>query len=162
MNCLMDELEQAYHEHVSLMLKMAYLSLGDRQLAEEVVQDVFVSMMQYQEKFCAHNNKKALLIMSLKNRIRNEYSKQNRQKELLEQMKHFYQPIASESFAPRDYLQLLQTYLKEQDAKLLYDYYIVGKSMDTLCNELDITPSGVKMRLHRTKNRLTKNMKQHT
>lgn len=152
------ELVEAYEKYRDILIKIAFRLLSDKPLAEDIVHDVFVCMLKSRSKFCQHPNKEALLIISVKNRIKNEYKKRMRDNNLLEFLKQIYETEFIEAFDLEGYYTLLNNYLNSKEAILLYDFYIQGKPIEIICGELQISRSGVKMRISRAKKKLLNEM----
>lgn len=148
------ELDNLYNKYRKLMFNKAFIAFGNKELAEDIVQDVFVSMIRNKKSLYFHNNKKALLFASLNNRIKSEYRYQSRQRKLMDNLIITYNPESRSEFDISDIKELLTTYLNSNDAMVLFDFYIKGKAIQLICEELSLSQSGVKMRLSRAKKKL--------
>ncbi|MFC1766696.1 RNA polymerase sigma factor, partial [Planctomycetota bacterium] len=68
-----DALCRIYEKHRTRLLKLANALSNDRDLAEDVVQDVFVSFAQSTKRLRVGGNLRAYLATSVANRVRNRF-----------------------------------------------------------------------------------------
>ena len=61
--------ERLYEEHASGLLAFAYSQLRSREIAEELVQELFLNLWKYREKWILTRSLKAYLFGALRNRI---------------------------------------------------------------------------------------------
>ena len=76
-----DALRRIYDRYIDLMLSIAANLLGDFNLAEDAVQEVFISFAQSIDKFQLRGSLKNYLAKCVVNKSRDILRKQNRQKE---------------------------------------------------------------------------------
>lgn len=69
--------EEIYSENFAVLYIHAYKMLGDRDEANDVVQDVFVTAWEKRHEIIIHTSLKAYLFRAVKNKILNIYSQQS-------------------------------------------------------------------------------------
>ncbi|WP_256006858.1 RNA polymerase sigma factor [Pedobacter deserti] len=72
--------EAFYQKHAVKLLKIAVHKTGDRNVAEELVQDSFLSLYRHKADITEQSHIGAYLYIALKNRILNYYRKENTHK----------------------------------------------------------------------------------
>ncbi|MCH8216876.1 MAG: sigma-70 family RNA polymerase sigma factor [Planctomycetes bacterium] len=70
--------DRIYHKHLDTMLSVAVSLLGDRSEAEDVVQDVFVKLIETLDQFQLRGSLKAFLATCVANRARDQLRRKMR------------------------------------------------------------------------------------
>lgn len=73
--------DQLYREHSARLIKLAFYSLKDRQLAEDVVEETFLTLLYKRRELMSHPNTSGWLAVTLKNIIDDELKSARRKHE---------------------------------------------------------------------------------
>ena len=106
-----------YEENFKLLLRTAMHLLRDRQLAEDMVQTVFLTLLSKHEGLQDHPNIRGWLIQTLKYQIQSELQLARYSREV--SLNH-EQIIAVEEPQEPDFLSLLPTELSSSEKMILY------------------------------------------
>ncbi len=137
------------YEALYKRLKLIALHLtGDIDLAEDMVQDVFVLALLHSEKLFNHPNREGWLIVSLHNMIKNEERRMRQQEISLEES---MEPYVENEFYRLN--EMLPKDLAEQDRKILIWYYEKGWEYKDIASCLGISEGACRVRVFRAKER---------
>lgn len=150
--------EAAYHELVEQfgdrMLHLAYIIVKDRQVAEDVVQETFISLYQKLHTFSENSSLftwiARICLNKAKNKVRPGFF--NRITYLWEMPFRDSQPLPSEIYEHKETKQLLQQIVLDLPLKYrdtLYLYYYEDLSVKDIADLLDVSESAIKSRLQR-------------
>lgn len=160
-----DKLEQLYCKYHKLVYHIAYNILKDPHLAQDVVQSVFIKLIDNLDKIdqidC--NKTKAFIVIISRNLSINLYRKRNRQNDMgLENLEEFL-PDNSQSIDEKiisnevlDRISCKIKKLHEPYADILTLKYYYQYSDKEIAQLLDITHENVRTRLHRARQSLIK------
>lgn len=139
-----DSIYTKYHDQ---MVKIAFGILDDRELAKDIAQNTFLTLLLKQEQLRDHCNIYGWLVKTVKNHIGNELQRACHSLEVPLLPKH--ESVAAET--PVDFLSVLPTELSESEQHILYLFYEVGLSHEEIAVKLGCTPAACRMRLYRAK-----------
>lgn len=160
-----DKLEQLYCKYHKLVYHIAYNILKDPHLAQDVVQSVFIKLIDNLDKIdqidC--NKTKAFIVIISRNLSINLYRKRNRQNDMgLENLEDVL-PDSSQSIDEKiisnevlDRISCKIKKLHEPYADILTLKYYYQYSDKEIAQLLDITHENVRTRLHRARQSLIK------
>lgn len=136
-----------YTKYFDQMVRLAFGILDDWQLAEDVVQNTFITLLMKQGQLRDHCNIHGWLVKTVRNRIGNELQRACRNLEVPLLPKH--ESTAAET--PVDFLSVLPPELNESEKHILYLFYEVGFSHEEIAVQLGCTSTACRMRLYRAK-----------
>ena len=142
-----------YEENFKLLLRTAMHLLRDRQLAEDMVQTVFLTLLSKHEGLQDHPNIRGWLIQTLKYQIQSELQRARYSREV--PFTHD-QVIAEEEAHEPDFLSLLPTELSSGEKMILYLHIEVGLTHEEIAERMGCSTEASRMRLYRAKRRCKK------
>ena len=142
-----------YEENFKLLLRTAMHLLRDRQLAEDMVQTVFLTLLSKHEGLQDHPNIRGWLIQTLKYQIQSELQRARYSREV--PLTHD-QVIAAEEPHEPDFLSLLPTELSSSEKMILYLHIEVGLTHEEIAERMGCSTEASRMRLYRAKRRCKK------
>lgn len=152
--------DELYDRYATDVLRVSYYYLGDRQRAEDVMQDVFVKYLLNRPVLQSGREKSWLLKVAL-NRCRDLWRSSWLKKVVLGHPSFELFPADDEIGRAADSLALAETINRLpadfKDVVLLH--YYQGYSVSEISEMLEIAEGTVSSRLSRARNRITKEMK---
>lgn len=149
--------DEIYLQYWKKLLKLAIRVVGEPQLAEDLVQGVFVTLLINQKELMGHPKIWGWLVVTLKNQTMNEMQRAFRSREV--ELGPDCEPAAADPFAP-DFSEAMPPGLSDRERELLYLYYEVGLHHEELAARLGCTPEACRMKLHRAKRHCQQLMKE--
>ena len=145
-----EEMAALYRRHVSMVYQICLMLMKNVPDAEDATQNVFRKVMEYDKPFRDPEHEKAWLIVTARNECRDQLKHWWRRKresgELLQHMS-YEQPEDSD-------LKELIWRLPEKDRLVLYLHYYQGYNAQEVAELLGATPSTVRSRLARARQKL--------
>lgn len=137
-----------YGTYYKNLMDTAYFALKDVQLAEDLVQDVFMTLLLRYQALQQHPNIAGWLVVTLSNKIGSEMQKHRYHRETpIELCREIPSREASPSFAA-----LLPDGLTENEKRLLIQYFEIGLGFDEIAALEHCTARACRMRLYRARN----------
>lgn len=137
--------ESIYTEQYPKMIRLAYYILRDRELAEDVAQSTFMTLLMKEESLRGHSDISRWLKVTLRNLANNELSKAKYRMEV-----PFPPGYESAGAMPEEnFLSLLPRGLSEKERRLLYLRVEMGYSIKEIAGMEHCTPEACRMRLWR-------------
>ena len=145
--------DDAYRQHYDMLKRIAFHLTGDATLAEDVVQNVFMTFLTKYETLKDHPNLQGWLIQAVKYQVQSEMQKAYHSREVP------FQPdmeFAAKDADTTDFLELLPRELSEQDRQLIYLHCEMGLPHEEIAAMLGCSPVACRMRFSRARNRCQK------
>lgn len=152
--------DDLYNLYATDVLRVAYYYLGDRQRAEDVMQDVFVKYLL--NRPCLHAGKeKSWLLKVALNRCRDLWRSSWLKKVILGHPAFELFPADDEIGRAADSVSLAEAInrLPAEFKEVILLYYYQGYSVSEIAGLLEIAEGTVSSRLSRARNRITKELK---
>ncbi len=166
------------------MFRFALLRVNDEEYADDIVQDTFLAALEAKDSFAGLSSEKTWLFGILKNKIMEHYREIKKNRKYGLNLEDDRDPCESDfdgkghwrslpfhwGIDPEKAVvdkELLQNFLGCMDSlspkfrQLYVLREIEGYDSETICSELDITPSNLWVMLHRARNRLKKCIEVH-
>ena len=161
------------------MFRFAMLRVNDEEHAEDIVQNTFLAALKAKESFAGLSSEKTWLFGILKNKIMDHYREKKKNQKYGLSLEDYHDPCASDfdgkghwqsfsfhwgvdpekAVADKELLQVFSGCMNTLSPKLR-ELYVLREIEDldseTLCSELEITPSNLWVMLHRARNQLKK------
>ncbi len=167
--------------YADYLLRFALIRISRHEVAEDLVQETFLSALKSKDSFLANSSEKTWLTSILKNKIVDYYRKKSTQNELNifdkdskdDFMNHFfenegkYEGHWTETASPRNWKKDLDTTVEREEFQNILRHCLrklpektaavfTLKNMEDLeseeiCKELNITPSNYWVMMHRAK-----------
>ncbi len=142
------DFETVYDRYADLLFRISFSCTRHRENAEDVVHDVFMRYLDYGGSFRDEAHRRAWLLRVTINRSRDYLRREKiRQYEPLEDFRHLAAPAEATVALPVEELPE-----KYREPVLLH--YYEGFSVEEVAKILMVTPSAVKMRLQRAREKL--------
>lgn len=153
--------DQLYDRYATDVLRVAYYYLGDRQRAEDVMQDVFVKYLLNRPPLQEGREKSWLLKVAL-NRCRDLWRSNWLKKVILGHPSFELFPADDEIGRSADAMSLADAVnrLPADFKEVVLLYYYQGYSVAEIAEMLEIAEGTVSSRLSRARGRLTKDLKE--
>lgn len=140
--------DQLYREHSARLIKLAFYSLKDRQLAEDVVEEAFLTLLYKRRELMSHPNISGWLAVTLKNIIDDELKSARR--------KHEAPFVFDENAGEYDtYNQplkdLLPKGLSDKEKEILVLFYEKQLSYEEISQQLGISITNCRTRAFRAR-----------
>ena len=170
--------EQWVEEHGDYLYRYAYLRVNNKGLAEDLVQDTFLSALKSYESFGQRSSIRTWLVSILRNKIIDHYRKAVRRKDVEvenDPEQDFYEegPMSGRwkedrapadwnihpehSFQQSEFMHILHQCLEILPKRVSAVFVLrelEGQESDEICNELDISSSNLWVMLHRARTQL--------
>lgn len=166
------------------MFRFALLRVNDEVYAEDIVQNTFLAALKAKDSFAGLSSEKTWLFGILKNKIMDHYRQKKKNQKYGLSLEDYHDPCESDfdgrghwqslsfhwgldpekAVADKELLQIFSGCMDTLSPKLRELYVlreIEGHDSETLCSELDITPSNLWVMLHRARNGLKKCIESH-
>ena len=140
--------DSIYMKYQPKLLRIAVRMVGDPQLAEDMVQSVFLTLLTNYERLMEHPNIWGWLAVALKNQIMTEMQKAFRYREVA--MQPGREPVAEDPFVP-SFSDAMPPGLSNSERELLYLYFEVGLCHEEIAAKLGCSSTACRMRLLRAK-----------
>lgn len=137
-----------YLKYQKKLLTLAIRMVGDPQLAEDMVQSVFLALLTNHEHLREHPNIWGWLVVTLRNQIMSEMQKAFHSREVA--LKPGCEPVAEDPFM-NDFSEAMPPGLSDAERELIYLYFEVGLHHDEIASKLGCSPTACRMRLLRAK-----------
>ncbi|HGY54128.1 MAG TPA: sigma-70 family RNA polymerase sigma factor [Caldithrix abyssi] len=165
-------------EHGDFLYRYAYLRVNSKNLAEDLVQDTFLSALKSYDSFGQRSSIRTWLVSILRNKIIDHYRKTVRRKDIeveTDPDHDFYEegPMAGrwredrtpgdwdlhpgEALRQNEFMRILRQCLEilpERISSVFILREIDGQNSEEICKELDISPSNLWVILHRARTQL--------
>ncbi len=138
-------IHKLYQDCAADLFRIARYRLQDEQLAQDIVQEVFLLLLERKKELKRHPNQKGWLIKAMDYRILHALEKQGRELPLLE----VYPSPDGDHSQSLD--ALLPTQLSPEETQLLKLFYEEHLSYQELSEVLGIPPATCGTRLHRAR-----------
>lgn len=140
-----------YRQNWYKLFNVAFRLLNDRSLAEDITQNVFLTLYTKRESLRSHPNIQGWLLVTLRHQIWNETQKAFRTREVA--MAPEIASAIDTGHAPHtlSFVDSLPDGLSEEERLLLYLFYDVGLTHGEIATRLDCSPEACRMRLYRAK-----------
>lgn len=145
-----------YNKKAPYLYKIAYYRLHDAELAQDVVQDVFLALLSKVEIVKKYDNPSAWLVQALNYVILHECERANNQKKREVQMDAFDKELSEYMENRHSIDELLPNDFPKNDAQILKFYYEERLSYEEISETLHIPISTCGTWLYRAKQRLKK------
>lgn len=129
------------------MVRIAFHLLGDQELAKDIAQNTFLTLLTKHDQLRNHPNIEGWLRLTVRNLVWNEQQKAHYSVEI--PLRPDYESAVVVD-AP-GFLSSLPPGLKEGERQILYFFYEVGLTHEELAIRLGCTPEACRMRLYRAK-----------
>ncbi|MFD1019778.1 RNA polymerase sigma factor [Thalassobacillus hwangdonensis] len=150
------KLEKAYREHYPAMAGFLFKLTKDRLLIDDLIQDVFLSILKKPEVFSGIKNIEAWFIQAAKYKFIDHTRKK---KEVLLSNDRFFHELKHDSFVEEsvqvnEEVEKLLKQLNKEDREYVIAKYYYGLTYAEIGQLADKSPAAIKIRIHRTKKRL--------
>lgn len=138
--------DELYSEYYKDLFKYAYRLTYEKNMAEEIVQDTFIEAYKKIELLAQHENPAGWLYVTTRNIIK-AYMREYLSIKTLLPLEDHEIGVADEE---REEI-FLSNYLNEQDAKIIFKFYVEKRSLTEISEEYAISLSACKMRIKRAR-----------
>ena len=169
--------EKWLEEHGDYLFRYAIVRVNDTALAEDLVQDTFLSALKAYDRFDHRSSERTWFVSILKNKIIDHYRKASR-KEVkfdfdaetdpsqdfeqngfwkLDRAPSEWHEDPEQALEQKDFLRILRKCLELLPSRLAHIFILRqmdGMESKEICKELEITPSNLWVMLHRARSQL--------
>jgi RNA polymerase sigma-70 factor (ECF subfamily) len=146
--------EKLYEEHFSTVYKFIFRKIPNRQMAEDITQDVFYAAWKKGDDFLNHEEPKLWLMVTARNKIHELYRRMKRWTyEALEE-DHPRMAVSDREYEGRELELTALDIVSEEEWNLIKDYYLEGITIKELAEKYGITENNMRVRLFRLKTKL--------
>lgn len=159
-----NKIESAYKEHFGALCYYASNCIHDTEIAQDLVQDVFVHLIESQQSFQSTVHCRNFLYRSVKNACLNHLEKENIKNQYIRQT----QANGNEEELPDDEALIAEVYRKLKKAvdelpseckKIFYMSYFENQNNETIARQLSISINTVRAQKARGKQLLKEKLK---
>ena len=155
-----EEFEHVLHTYGESIIRFALMYVGNKQTAEDIVQDVFLKAFEQQKAFRGESNYETYLYRMTINRCHDHFRSWSF-KNLFYTNETFYfaENVSSAETKAMGNLETIRLWEQLQTLPLKYReviilHYYKEMSVERIADILSVSPNTVKTRLRRAKNRL--------
>ncbi|MCM1133733.1 MAG: sigma-70 family RNA polymerase sigma factor [Ruminococcus flavefaciens] len=131
-------------------MNFCYASIGDRQLAEDCTQEVFLTLSRKMHSLRLDTNVPKWLYRTAKLEIKRCLRKNKHKNISIEDV-----PEIPQAF--NENLGLFEEILTEEEYSILNKYYLYGEDISKLAEERNLSVKAMYQRIHRIKKKIIKN-----
>ena len=156
------QFEEIFDEYSDVIFRLCLFKTSDKEVAQDLTQDVFTKFYQYIHENELPKNVKSFLYQMARNKVIDQYRKHTTDSldNLEESGMQFTEQIGNsvEAETLTDYRIAIETIQKldEKYRDVLYMRLVEEYGVSEIAKHLDITPANVSVRLNRGKKELTK------
>lgn len=140
--------EKLYSVYFKDLFKYAYRLTYETNMAEEIVQDVFVEAYKKIALLAQHENPVGWLYVTTRN-ITKAYMREYLSIKVLLPLENHDAGVVDEENEEL----FLSNYLNDEEAKIIYKFYVEKRSLNEISEEYSISLSACKMRLKRARDK---------
>lgn len=156
-----DSFDLLYQGYYLVLYRTALLILGNKEDAEDVLQDTFVSIYKNAKTLSDFEKLRPWIFSILKNTSYTRYKKRKREfpdEFVLDKAEESPTYIGEDAFAERSEIQDALMNLKEKEREVLVLYYYNDFSIEEVARICNTFQGTVKSRLHRARKNLKKEL----
>ena len=153
MGTVHDWVQQSWDRYNKKLLLTAFYMTEDSELAADMVQDVFLTLLTKYEEVKDYENIQAWLVKALKCRVQSELQRAHYKREL--PLEHGERLPAADPYAP-DFSSLMPAGLSENEKEILYLHIEVGLPHEEIAVRLGCSEEACRMRLVRARRKFKK------
>ncbi len=142
-----DDIFKAYYEKI---LNFCYTKIGDKQLAEDCTQEVFLALSKKMHSLRLDTNINAWLYGVARNEIKKCHRKNKRDSVPLDNLAEIPQKYNENSGT-------LEEILTAEEYHVLEEYYLYGEDISKLANDKKMSVKAMYQRIHRIRQKIIKN-----
>lgn len=141
---------EVFSEYYEKILNFCYAKIGDKQLAEDCTQEVFLAFSKKMHSLRLDTNVAAWLYGAAKNEIKRCFRKNMHNNVALDDIGDVPQKSEENHI-------LLNDILTEDEYRLLEDYYLYKEDIAKLAADRKLTAAAMYQRIHRIKQKIINN-----
>ena len=156
-----DSFDLLYQDYYLVLYRTALLILGNREDAEDVLQDTFVSIYKNAKTLSDFDKLRPWIFSILKNNSYTRYKKRKREfpdEFVLDKTENSPTYLGEDEIAERSEIQDALMNLKEKEREVLALYYYNDFSIEEIASICKTFQGTVKSRLHRARKNLKKEL----
>ncbi len=156
-----DSFDLLYQEYYLVLYRTALLILGNKEDAEDVLQDTFVSIYKNVKTLSDFEKLRSWIFSILKNTSYTRYKKRKREfpdEFVLDKAEESPTYLGEDDFAEKSEIQDALMTLKEKEREVLVLYYYNDFSIEEIASICKTFQGTVKSRLHRARKNLKKEL----
>ena len=157
--------EVLYHRYVRLLLNAAFQRLQDKDLTEEVVQDLFVSVWIKRSQLFVTGSLQAYLHKALRNKVIDYHRQQHRRAELNDVSEQdLITNVSEEQLFYQDLLTAYELRLAQlpDKCRTVFNLYKQGVSVPEIAKQLGMAPKTVESHLLKANRTLRTQLRDYT
>lgn len=157
-----DNILEIYDRQIDTIYRVCYTMLGQPQEAEDIVQTVFVKLLESGKIFADLEHEKAWLITTARNacydRLR---AQQRRATSSLQDLAYDPPDPHAHRLDEQAAIEALLAHLPPQDRFMLYLYYYEGYKQEEIARMMDLNLNTLKTRLRAARTKLKLELEEH-
>lgn len=142
--------DNIFKEYYEKILNFCYVKIGDKQLAEDCTQEVFLAFSKKMHSLRLDTNISAWLYGAAKNEIKRCLRKNKRNNVPIDDLAAIPQEINENS-------GMLEEILTTEEYLVLEEYYLNGEDISKLADDKNLSVKAMYQRIHRIKQKIIKN-----
>ncbi len=142
--------DDIFREYYEKILNFCYAKIGDKQLAEDCTQEVFLALSKKMHSLRLDTNITAWLYGAARNEIKKCQRKNKRDSVPLDDLAEIPQKTNENSGT-------LEEILTAEEYHVLEEYYLNGEDISKLANDKKLSVKAMYQRIHRIKQKIIKN-----
>lgn len=152
-----DKFEEVYKTHFRDVYRYVYQIIRNRQMAEDITQDVFCAALNLGITFLDHPNQKGWLMITARNKLC-EMRRRMKYRVSLPLDEKAELEVRESGFREIDLEMTALCAVSREEWKLVKEYYLGDASVKELTKKYGITENNMRVRLHRLKVKVRKAM----
>lgn len=145
------DFDDIFREYYEKILNFCYAKIGDKQLAEDCTQEVFLALSKKMHSLRLDTNIAAWLYGAARNEIKKCHRKNKQDDVSLDDLAEIPQKSNENSGT-------LEEILTAEEYHVLEEYYLNGEDISKLANDKKLSVKAMYQRIHRIKQKIIKNL----
>ncbi len=145
--------EVLYREGADTVRGYVRKRVTDREMTEDIVQEVFCVAWRKRGEFTASGNPMGWLIRAAKFKILEQYHRTDGGSQVLEEFDERL-GIPEPGYAIAEWMEILEDLLDQCNFRIFQDYFLRGYTMKEIAEQKGMKENNIRVRLYRMKKRL--------
>ena len=142
--------DDIFREYYEKILNFCYAKIGNKQLAEDCTQEVFLVLSKKMHKLKLDTNITAWLYGTAKNEIKQCFRKNKKDNISIDDLSEIPQKMSEN-------IELFNEIVTDEEYIILENYYLNSEDISKLAEDTKISVSAMYQRIHRIKQKIIKN-----
>lgn len=145
---------KVYEEYFGGIFRLIFRKIPNRQMAEDIAQDVFYAAWKKGDEFLNHPEPKLWLMVTARNKMNELYRRMKRWTYASLEDDHPIMAVSDSEYEECELELTALAIISEEEWMLIKDYYLTGITIRELAEKYMISENNMRVRLFRLKTKL--------